>query len=307
MMLRYSRASLTIIFACLHTTVVHCLEPPKPQNRIFHGQPARVGQFPYQASLVNAAILTHRCGGAIIGLRRVITAAHCVEFDDDDDYKVTGPEAIAILAGHVRTMDTADPNAVYSSIIQIRIHPRRDARRNRFDSAVVRTAGRLYDGQSWTRAPIRLAGRRTRDYQPCVLSGWGDRENEVESKELRFVRLWKVSDEKCARRWNRTHMKEDIVCAVGLGGRDAGPADSGGPLVCAGVLVGTVQSGQSVPTDIPGWYANISLVRDWAIDGDPTALNDGRVTRRLNGVQMLVVMLAPSFLTRFECFMLKPK
>lgn len=56
--------------------------PFKIDDRIFGGQEAAVGQFPYQVSLrflmEPASGFVHVCGGSIITNRFVLTAAHCM-------------------------------------------------------------------------------------------------------------------------------------------------------------------------------------------------------------------------------------
>ena len=65
-------------------------------EEIVGGDNAKEGQFKYQVSIqIGANINIHTCGGAIIGDRFVLTAAHCVidedgEFEDLQKYVVAG-------------------------------------------------------------------------------------------------------------------------------------------------------------------------------------------------------------------------
>lgn len=57
-----------------------------PSGRIVGGNEAHSGQFPYQVS-IRDAIWTdfHFCGGALITSEFVLTAAHCISWDDPED------------------------------------------------------------------------------------------------------------------------------------------------------------------------------------------------------------------------------
>lgn len=48
----------------------------EPHHRITGGSPATPGQFPFQAAVIIDN--TYFCGGSLINIRAVLTAAHCV-------------------------------------------------------------------------------------------------------------------------------------------------------------------------------------------------------------------------------------
>lgn len=68
-------------------------------GRIYGGQEAEVGQFPYQISLRKKTIqgFMHYCGGAILSDQFILTAAHCILKD---------PKEFGIIVGaHRRDSD----------------------------------------------------------------------------------------------------------------------------------------------------------------------------------------------------------
>lgn len=54
---------------------------------IYHGLPAKPGQFPYQASL-RYKLKLNWCGGAILTKRWVVTADHCIRNKEPEEIKV---------------------------------------------------------------------------------------------------------------------------------------------------------------------------------------------------------------------------
>lgn len=53
----------------------------QPSGRVVGGVDAREGQFPHQISLRRNG--SHTCGGSIISRNYVLTAAHCVTYEDE--------------------------------------------------------------------------------------------------------------------------------------------------------------------------------------------------------------------------------
>lgn len=53
-------------------------EDDEDSGRIVGGTPAKMGEFPFMASLQNTVDNRHFCGGALLTDRHVITACHCL-------------------------------------------------------------------------------------------------------------------------------------------------------------------------------------------------------------------------------------
>lgn len=80
------------IFAILATAAAKSVYEP----RIVNGEDAKEGQFPYMASLRNAAMNRHYCGASILSARFLLTAAHCCTGNN------ASPEAVHAVVGALR-------------------------------------------------------------------------------------------------------------------------------------------------------------------------------------------------------------
>lgn len=75
--MKSSLLRIALLLVTIVVTIGHLL----PQTRIFGGNIASKGQFPYQVLLVATSNNGGRidyCGGSIIGNIWILTAAHCV-------------------------------------------------------------------------------------------------------------------------------------------------------------------------------------------------------------------------------------
>lgn len=102
----------TALFVCVLAIYASPLEKTQSKKvflknlnpRIINGDPARLGQFPWQAAVyVNGDDGAWFCGGTIIDQEWVLTAGHCVD----------GGRSARILVGSVE-LDFGGPNEVPS-------------------------------------------------------------------------------------------------------------------------------------------------------------------------------------------------
>lgn len=270
--------------------------PPQTKEFILQGTKAPSGLFPYHVGLLVHSTGGLNCCGAIIGQRRVITSAKCIEVNG----RLQPASTYSVHAGSVLRHDD---QAVTSKVIRITVHPRRDYDTRTYNFAVLETAGDLYPvPRSQTRAPILMARRRMPPGAKCVLTGWGVTDNGTLSEELRYAKLNIRDDKFCGA---TAEMGKDFICAEGQKGRKPGVGDWGGPLVCRGQLVGLFSWGAE---DVPYTkFASVWSIRRWAIDGDPTVAkhrerveggpqeyndyDDGIGTLRPAGVMLIVVSI----------------
>lgn len=293
---RFLAPIICVLLLHLHHQPTIGAQPPDNQFRIHLGVEARIGQCPYHVGVIDKIAYSHICGGSIIGRRRVLTAAHCVERGPDQS--VLPGDSLAVRAGSNALWNLNSTQALYTLVERVTVHPRRDIAMKRYDFAVLRTADDLFDERTMNRQPVRVASHPMPVGSRCTLCGWGKTERGEQRDELLFVRLNITDLAECGEHWQR-NMTSDTLCARGLDGRDAGSGDGGAGLVCNRRLVGLSSFGEAFsPNARPTVYSNVWLVREWAIDGDPTAalgvacdLRPWWGTKRLNGITVAMMLV----------------
>lgn len=121
-----------------------------------------------------------------------------------------------------------------------------------------------------TKKAIKLpdADQMFDDGEACFVSGWGNTQNLLESREwLRQVQVPLVNQQVCSDKYKQYGgVTERMICAGYLeGGKDACQGDSGGPMVTEShVLVGVVSWGYGcAKPNYPGVYSRVATARDW--------------------------------------------
>ncbi|WP_079131749.1 S1 family peptidase [Streptomyces nanshensis] len=201
------------------------------------------------------------CGGALVGTRTVITAAHCLtrevlgvdHGEVDDLHVISGRNDLDSRTGHE---------------VEVRekwINPGYDSGTNAGDIAVLTLDKSL--PQSST-IPMAADGDPGYDRGATAqVYGWGDSSGNGDyAASLRAADVNMLADPDCARAYpsdaEGAFDKDSMVCAgVEQGGRDACQGDSGGPLVANGRLVGLVSWGAGCGEEgRPGVYTRVSAM-----------------------------------------------
>ncbi|XP_075232161.1 chymotrypsin-1-like [Lycorma delicatula] len=217
---------------------------------IVGGHLARPGEHPHQVSLRSKTAfkktLGHFCGGAIVGKKSVLTAAHCVDIITDlgiDNVYVEAGTTCLSPFSHVVTRDVEFVKKYEGHVMGTVIG----------DLAIV-TVRNSFDFNGIV-SPISIAKQNVADGSICFVTGWG----QWAELDKQFY-----SNLKCARLPIINPNKRLRMPGTLLAGHQYGSSchgDSGGPLVHNGKLVGIVCGGFGC--GLPGYYTNIHHYLSW--------------------------------------------
>ncbi|XP_055616968.1 trypsin beta-like [Toxorhynchites rutilus septentrionalis] len=235
--------------------------------RILGGTPATVGEFPSKVSLQTSSNSAHICGGTLLTMRHVLTAAHCVTDIRGTPMSVSRIQAMADDLNVLPTMrsPTRQTRPAHSLVI----HEKYDPSKLTNDLAIVRLASEF--SKTSTLYPAKRVSSSPQAGQLCSLSGWGvtSEHSQNISPTLQRVNLEVLTFDHCNTAYKGT-LTSGMLCAWGPG-RDACQGDSGGALMCHNQVAGVVSFGAGCAhPGFPGVYMDVAYFEKWikkAING----------------------------------------
>lgn len=266
--MRPIRAHSSLIPLLLGVLLVMVLAPQAAarDRLVVGGHPASAVAHPWVVAVTSRARFGEArsgqfCGGALVGVRTVITAAHCLS-----------QAVLGVARGDVHDLHVvsgrADLNTHTGREVAVRtawVNPGFNPRSNAGDIAVLTLAQAMPKAST-----VPMAGRDDAAYKAGTTAdvfGWGDTSGAGQyASGLRVARVAMLEDSACARAYPRssegTFQEASMVCAgLAAGGRDACQGDSGGPLVARGRVVGLVSWGSGCGEEgRPGVYTRVSAV-----------------------------------------------
>ncbi|XP_014239480.1 serine protease 33-like isoform X2 [Cimex lectularius] len=245
--------------------------------KIVGGSSTPYGAYPWQVEIqaynTQKRGFDHHCGGAVVGERLVLTAAHCIT-------NLDRPESMRLVVGKHDLRGKDKHERVYRPE-RIVIHPefRRDGPHSN-DIALIKVKATSETGIDFNKfvQPICLPES---DIGPsegewCTVTGWGAQkpgDSKSLSSTLRAASVPLLPLSTCRQAdvyGGRLQSILDSMLCAGLleGGVDACEGDSGGPLACQKqgrfVLAGVVSWGDGcAKKNRPGVYTRVAAFNSW--------------------------------------------
>ncbi|CAL8091847.1 unnamed protein product [Orchesella dallaii] len=239
---------------------------------IIGGEEAGEDEFPFLVTIqykgANGENNTHNCGGTLISMTRVITAAHCVAGTPKESLTVVG--GTHLLSSAVRGLLQ---NRDVSNIV---IHPNYEGGSiNKNDIAIVDLSTPFENPRIGS---IPMPSRWQTSSGQCLIAGWGFTEQVVYSDKLIKGRVTVHSKEQCSTSYPVLFDPDRQICAGNLNGETADmcPGDTGGGIYCYNsegmYFAGVASWGFGCGTaGRPGVFMEVAQYLNWinSVNGGP--------------------------------------
>ncbi|XP_001355049.4 serine protease SP24D-like [Drosophila pseudoobscura] len=224
-------------------------------GRIVGGEDAALGQFPHQVSLRNAG--SHSCGGSILSRNYILTAAHCVT-NDADENGVHTPIAASRFTIRAGTNDRFS-GGVLLQVAEVIVHENYGDFLN--DIALLRLESPLFYSNNIK--AIALPTANTPAGADIIISGWGRIKHQGDlPRYLQYNTVKSISVEECGELID--FGVESELCLLHPADNGACNGDSGGPAVYNDQVVGIAGFVYgSCGSTYPDGYARVHYFNDW--------------------------------------------
>uniref|UniRef100_A0A8B9F9P2 Serine protease 56 n=1 Tax=Amazona collaria TaxID=241587 RepID=A0A8B9F9P2_9PSIT len=230
-----------------------------PRGRIMGGSVALLGSWPWLVSVRLHGELM--CGGVLVGLSWVLTAAHCF----------AGYGRGYSNVGMMSLQRGAQSGRQAVPVRRILPHPKFNPKTFHGDLALLELAVPL--APSPTVSPVCLPSSSSEPSPgtACYIAGWGSLYEGRSANVVMEAQVPLLSQETCRGALGRDLITNTMFCAGYLsGGIDSCQGDSGGPLACQDpsshrfVLYGITSWGDGCgERGKPGVYTRVTAFTDW--------------------------------------------
>ncbi|XP_049870221.1 trypsin 3A1-like [Pectinophora gossypiella] len=247
------------------------LESDGVSTRIINGNEATYDQFPYAVSLQTTTAGVHSCGGVLVTLQHVLTAATCVTETLANGTIVVKNTSTYRIFGGAASLSNSTAERV-RDIANFTVHPGyTSAPAYRHDIAVI-TLTAPFAGGTVTPLALPAADFNPADFTPCTVAGWGavaGNTPNVMSPVLRYANKYVYNQNLCMLVFNTNPTSANVfptnVCAASDDMLTAScNGDNGNALVCDDTLTGVSFYGSScTPSALPELYTRVSNYTTW--------------------------------------------
>ncbi|XP_059146830.1 fibrinolytic enzyme, isozyme C-like [Physella acuta] len=240
-----------------------------PEKRIVNGQAASLFEHPHQVSLQAYSApygWYHTCGGVLIAVDKVLTAAHCVDKSQARNLRVI-----------VGALNLNSPNE-YTQTLGVAsyvMHELYNANGNGYpnDIAVIYLQTPATLNRNVQLASLAPKGSSFAD-TTCVITGWGRTSGTGSTSTILLeAHITKITREACHAIWSQygVSITAKHICVYEESGSSGSRpsscmGDSGGPMMCGRnyeYRLVTSWGASSCSGDFPSVYTRVSEYVDW--------------------------------------------
>lgn len=241
--------------------------PVEKDRRIFNGELAEAGQFPYAVGLILPSGI---CGGSLVSPNYVLTAAQCI----------ARINSATVIISSLRIFDVEDPGQIRVEANQFLIHPGYEIAPTIFDVGLIRLPQAVTSVR-----PIRLPNLRQVDAtfvgQQATIVGWGSiGNNAAQSSDLRFARSAVITTLSCRTGLPTQQITDQHICTSSENNSPC-RGDYGGPLTVTDADGITTQIGMfsfnsvlGCESNRPAVYTRMSSYLTWIGDNSDVEIRD---------------------------------
>ncbi|XP_001862766.2 trypsin alpha-3 [Culex quinquefasciatus] len=252
------------VFALLALATVAFASEEAPAGRLAGGALTLPGQHPSVVSIDSPYNL--HCGGTIINLQHVLTAAWCVMHPTT--FTLINPFWLRVIAGDVNLVPTSIRREV-RSVTHLFVHPNYNRLSGNNDLAVMRVNTPFPEFHN-TIEPAVINTRVLADNTQCQYIGWGAPTNAANAPlnpAQRMIQVPTLAPAQCnVANVHNNRVLSTMICAgsIPANANTVCQGNIGGGLFCNGQLTGVLSFGLACgAANQPGVYIDVRQYRQW--------------------------------------------